>query len=176
MGNIFQAFCRFLDEDDWRYRALEEKTIIKFGIQGETADFDCFVDIKLDRHLCILYVIAPNRVPSAKRTQVAEFLTRANYGLILGCFELDMEDGEVRYRTSVQVEDSEMSQAMIKTMIYASIATMEGYYRGLMSIIYGDTTVMEAIKMCEKRPQEPDEIKAQLENLLEATPDDLPDD
>lgn len=176
MANIFRAFCRFLDDDDWRYRVVEEQTIIKFGIQGETADFDCFVDIKPDRHLCILYVIAPNRVPSQKRTQVAEFLTRANYGLILGCFELDMDDGEVRYRTSVQIEDSEMSQAMIKTMIYASIATMEGYYRGLMSIIYGSATVMQAIKAWEKPHQEPDEIKARLENLLESSPDDLTED
>jgi hypothetical protein len=172
MKNIFESFCSFLDEDNWRYRADEDQSVIKFGIQGETADFDCYVDIKPDRYLCILYVIAPNRVPPLKRTQAAEFLTRANYGLILGCFELDMDDGEIRYRTSVQVEDSEMSQAMVKTIINVSFGTMERYYSGLMSIIYGDVTVMEAIKVSEKRY----DIKAKLQKLLESSPDDLPEE
>jgi len=172
MENIFESFCQFLDEDNWRYRVEEDQAVIRFGIQGETADFDCYVDIKPDRHLCTLYVIAPNRVPPLKRTQVAEFLARANYRLLLGCLEMDMEDGELRYRNSVYVEDSVMSQAMVGAMIYGSISAMERFYPGLMSIIYGDVTVMEAIKICEKNY----DIKAKLQNLLEATPEDLPDD
>jgi hypothetical protein len=31
-----------------------------------------------------------------ERAPPAEFITRANYGLIIGNFELDFEDGEIR--------------------------------------------------------------------------------
>ncbi|MDJ1171766.1 hypothetical protein PMG71_20260 [Roseofilum sp. BLCC_M154] len=34
---------------------------------------------------------------------MAEFLTKANYGMILGDFELDLTDGELRDKTSIGV-------------------------------------------------------------------------
>jgi hypothetical protein len=57
---MFGNVCRFLDEDNWRYRVLEE-AVIKFGVQGESANFECFADVKSDRNIFLLYVIAPNR-------------------------------------------------------------------------------------------------------------------
>lgn len=38
-----------------------------------------------------------------KRT--AEFLTRANYGLVFGNFEMDMHDGEIRYKPSFRAAE-----------------------------------------------------------------------
>jgi hypothetical protein len=37
------------------------------------------------------------------KVAVAEFLTRANYGIKNGCFEMDFLDSEIRYRTYVNV-------------------------------------------------------------------------
>ncbi len=179
MSSIFANICRFLDEDDWHYRVLQDNAIIKFGVQGEHADFQCFADVKAERNICLLYVVAPNRVPQSRRQAVAEFVARANYGLILGCFELDMEDGEVRYRYGVDVEDSELSPAMAKNMIYSAISTMDRYYQGLMAVAYGNVDPKVAIAKSEKPHTDssdnplPDNIKARLENLLEASPDDL---
>jgi len=182
MSSIFTNLRRFLDDDDWRYRVVEDNAIIKFSVQGESADFECFADVKEERNICLLYIIAPNRVPQHRRLAAAEFLVRANYGLILGCFELDMEDGELRYRCGVDVEDSELSLAMAKNMIYTAISTMDRYYQGLMAVAYGDIDPKVAIAKSEKQDRNrsgssvPDDIKAQLENLLEASPDDLPEE
>jgi hypothetical protein len=38
----------------------------------------------------------PSRAPVQRRAAVAELLTRLNYGLIHGSFQMDMEDGEIR--------------------------------------------------------------------------------
>ena len=35
---------------------------------------------------------------------IAEFLTRTNYSMIIGNFELDFADGEIRYKTSIDVQ------------------------------------------------------------------------
>jgi len=36
---------------------------------------------------------------------VNEFLTRANYGLNIGNFEMDFQDGEIRFKTAIDVEE-----------------------------------------------------------------------
>jgi hypothetical protein len=49
----------------------------------------------------VIYGVVPERVPADRRAAVAELVTRINYGLILGSFELDLDDGEVRFKASL---------------------------------------------------------------------------
>jgi hypothetical protein len=45
--------------------------------------------------LVAFYTHVQCRVPKEKRPVLIEYLTRANYGLWLGNFELDLRDGEI---------------------------------------------------------------------------------
>jgi hypothetical protein len=47
-----------------------------------------------------VYSVLPVHVPEERRTAVALLLARINYGLIIGNFELDLDDGEVRFKAS----------------------------------------------------------------------------
>lgn len=53
-------------------------------------------------------------VPEDRRLALAEFLTRANYGLFIGNFEMDWQDGEVRYKTSIDVAGDRLSTALVQ--------------------------------------------------------------
>src|SRR5437868_9878284 len=46
-------------------------------------------------------------VPPARRDEVARFLTRSNWELLIGSFEMDYDDGSVRFRTGVDFTHSE---------------------------------------------------------------------
>lgn len=50
-----------------------------------------------------LYAVFPGPVPTPRREAVAVLLTRINHGLVIGTFELDLDDGEVRFRTQMPV-------------------------------------------------------------------------
>jgi hypothetical protein len=80
---------------------------------------------------------------------VADFLTRANYGLIVGNFEMDLNDGEVRYKTSIDVEGDELTPALLRNLAYTNVKTMDRYLPGLMSVMYGALTSEQAIHMVE---------------------------
>ena len=58
-----------------------------------------------------VYCVCSLNVPPARRAAVMELVTRANYGLRLGCFELDLDDGEVRFRASLDFEGTEPSSS-----------------------------------------------------------------
>src|SRR5262249_17088927 len=92
----------------------------------------------------------PSNVPEEKRVEVAEFITRANYGLVIGNFEMDYADGEVRYKTSVDVEGGELTAKMVENVIRANVMTMDRYFPGLMGVLYGDRDPAEAIAETEE--------------------------
>jgi hypothetical protein len=94
--------------------------------------------------------ISPIAAPKDKRSAISEFLTRANYGMTIGNFELDFNDGEIRYKTSIDVEGDCLSHALIKRLVYTNVAMMDEYLPGIKAIIETDITPEEAIRAIEQ--------------------------
>jgi hypothetical protein len=69
--------------------------------------------------------------------------------MIIGNFEMDFEDGEIRYKTSIDVEGDSLSSALIKRLVYANVMMMDAYLPGIMSVIYGDVSPEDAITQIE---------------------------
>ena len=62
----------------------------------------------------VLYVTTSAQVPDHRRSAVSEFLGRVNYLLPVGNFEMDWEDGEVRFRISTALEDRPNPAALVE--------------------------------------------------------------
>ena len=89
-------------------------------------------------------------VPENKRLGVAEFLMRANWGLEIGKFTMNLEDGEVRCETYVNVKGHRLSLPLVKNVVYANILTMDRYLPGIYSVTWGSISTEEAIKQIEQ--------------------------
>ena len=87
---------------------------------------------------------------------MAEFITRANLGLVIGNFELDLEGGELSYKTSVDVEGGTLAPTMIKNMVYINVLMMDRHIPGLNKVIYGDASPADALEEVHENPFIPD--------------------
>ena len=85
---------------------------------------------------------------------MAEYLTRANFGLNIGNFEMDFDDGEVRYKTSIDYTYQSLTSELIDPLIKANFVAMNDYLLGIESVIAGDTTAQEAIEETMRRIKE----------------------
>lgn len=119
------------------------------GYTGKNGDLRCFATMRVDLEQFIFYATVPIKVPEESRGAMAEFLTRANYGLRIGNFELDYSDGEVRYKSSVDFEDAELTPALIRNVMYPSVQTVDRYLPGILRVTYGGATPLEAIHEIE---------------------------
>jgi hypothetical protein len=149
MGQILEAVERFLKKDDWPYNLLEDRTIYKTGFEGKNGQFICYAQERTEQQQFVFYSVFPVRAPEEKRSEVAEFITRANYGMIIGNFELDYADGEIRYKTSVDVEDVELTDPLVHHMMYANVLTLDKYFPGLMRVLYAGISPVAAIQEVE---------------------------
>ena len=150
MGEIFDAATSFFKEDGWSFTQLEEQPILRLGFQGENGQWTCYAQAREEQAQLLFYSACPVKAPEDRRMALAEFLTRANYGLFIGNFELDMNDGEIRYKTSIDVEGDRLTPALVKPLVYANALMMERYLPGIMSVIYGDVAPAEAVARVER--------------------------
>ncbi|MBD2561276.1 MULTISPECIES: type III secretion system chaperone family protein [Nostoc] len=149
MAQMFETVIKFFEEDNWLFEKLEGESALGMGFQGDNGEWSCYALVREEQKQFIFYSVSPLETPKEKRFQVAEFLTRANYGMMVGNFELDFADGEVRYKTSVEAEVTNLNSALIKTMVYTNLRMMDKYLPVLMSVIDGDLSPTEAIAQVE---------------------------
>ena len=150
MGQLFEAVVDYLTEDDWKFHVVKDDTALTLSFRGEAGSWQCFATIDEEKQWFTFYSILPSNVPEEKRVEIAEFVTRANYGLVIGNFEMDYGDGEVRYKTSIDVEGGELSPKMIENLMRANLMTMDRYFAGIMGVLYGDRDPAEAIAEMEE--------------------------
>ena len=117
--NIAKAINNVLSDDDLSYTYISKIGI--FTLNFEDDEFETFryrFDVRDDAFL----VYASPKVhadPSDAdmMASMAEFLTRANYGLLNGNFEMDMGDGELRYKCYIHCGDQEPSPDLVRESI-----------------------------------------------------------
>lgn len=145
----FDLLSVFLDEDEWFPRRIEGKFAYSMSYTGKNGDLRCYAIIRVDLEEFLFYAVAPVKIPEEVRMAVAEYLTRANYGLRIGNFELDYSDGEVRYKSSLDFEGQILTQELIRNAIYPAVHTMDRYLNGLLRVSFGGATPHEAIEEVE---------------------------
>lgn len=152
---IFETVKRFLEEDGWTY-SVDSESQARFSYRGDNGNWTCVAHVREANRQLVFYSILPDNVPENKRGIAAEFITRANFGIILGNFEMDFEDGEIRYKTSMDVADGVMTPNMVKGVVLYNMLTMDRYVGALRKSVYGDIPPMQTILEVERETGEGD--------------------
>ena len=144
-----EAVNSFFQAEEWTVNQSEDGATWATGFEGENGQWPCYAEINPEKFQFIFYSICPVTAPDDKKALMAEFLTRANYGLIMGNFEMDFSDGEVRYKTSIDVENDRLSLELVRNTVYANLSLMDTYLPGILKLIYSDATPVDVIDEIE---------------------------
>ncbi len=150
---IFNSLIEFFEEDEWDFQWVEGMSVLSMGFSGKNGKWVCYAQAREKQQQFVFYSVLPVNVPDNKRSAIAEFITRANYGMVVGNFEMDFEDGEIRYKTSIDVEGAALLPPLIRQMVYANVIITDRYLPGLMSVIYGGKTPETAIASIEEETE-----------------------
>ncbi len=97
------------------------------------------VVVGIDRQTELLVFLA-NFCPEApvpNRDQVARWINRINWDLMSGNFEMDEDDGTVRFRSTVEFGGGELTQATIRRTILTAMETLEAHASGIAAAMSG---------------------------------------
>ncbi|MEM6254099.1 MAG: YbjN domain-containing protein [Cyanobacteria bacterium P01_D01_bin.156] len=132
---ISDVVKQFFDMDDWAYVQLPDSQILQLAFQGDAGRWTCLAQCDNDAEQVVFYSICPLIIPAENYGPIAEFLMRANSGLIIGNFELNYKTGEIRYKTSLDAEGDRLTHALVKNLVYLNVHTLDLYLPGIISIL-----------------------------------------
>ncbi|VTR96676.1 YbjN domain-containing protein [Tuwongella immobilis] len=149
MGKIFANLIDFMESEEWRYEILEGENTLRFHVKVKSGRLTCYAEAFEEQCWVLIHSYLPVNASEERRSRVMEFITRANWGMRIGNFELDLSDGEIRYKTSIDVEGGNLVNKMIDNLLQANLSTMDRYYNGLMECIYSDKSPESIIRAIE---------------------------
>lgn len=104
-----------------------------------------------------VYSTFPFTVPEKHYPQMLAMITHLNYDMMAGNLELDLTDGELRVKTSLDLEATGVNDFLLLYLLRSNFATVSNYFETLENIIKQETpieNVHEAIAQILYKEQE----------------------
>jgi len=148
-GGAVAALARYLEAGGWAPRRLpgDAFAVVYAGASGA---FDCFALIRGEAEQLICYAVAPFRASPERRPAVAEFVTRANFGLFHGNLELDYADGELRARCSLDFEGERLTAGLVRNTLLPAARLLDAYLPGLRRVALDGADPAAAVAAVEE--------------------------
>lgn len=84
------------------------------------------------------------------RLAVAEYLTRVNFNMRNGNFELDMETGEIRFKTYVHVGGGRPDRGATRLAVMLPFLMLDRFGDGLLEVLFGFKSPREAFESVQR--------------------------
>lgn len=145
MSRLLDTLAAMLEEQGWTLVRLPDQCAVGTMVQGRNGSWPCLAVEPADAERIIFYSTYSATVPRERRSVVCELINRLNYAAALGNFEMDCDDGEVRFRTSLEVGEGLVTQELLTPIVYENLATADRYLPAFERVISASASPAEAI-------------------------------
>ena len=149
-GTPFRALLDHCEDKGLKFRANQKKKRIKLTLCRRHALYNCNLQITHKDSVFQIHLNYPVLAKDKKmRPAAAEFVARANFGMVIGNFEMDMRDGEVRYHVGHVIADGHLDDDTIGHLISTALFTADRYFPSFMQLLFGGYTAEDAVFLAE---------------------------
>jgi hypothetical protein len=138
----------FLDESNLPGEEVPSRAAIRVPFSGSHGEWLCVARARERQQQFVFYSIAPVEIQPGMRAAASEFFHRVNFDLIFGNFEIDLDDGEVRFKTCIDCQDTELTEALMKPVVIANVSMMDKYLPAIRAVNEG-MAPSDAVAMVE---------------------------
>lgn len=142
----------YLKKEDIEYH-LDEEDPDRILVIFQTRQLsNVSLDITVLNSRTVLFLSRlPLNIPKEFRPAVCEYITRVNYGVILGGFELNLDDGDLNYKiVGALGRENEIDREAFCRLLYLGNSMLDKYAPGILAILYGGKNAEEAYRSITK--------------------------
>jgi hypothetical protein len=146
MESVIEKLAEFLGSRGWKCSVEADRSLIQTGANGKNGRWPCIAIGGSENRDLVFLSLFPVNIPTEKRPVVAELLARINYRLSHGCYEMDFEDGELRFRTSIPAVQGEDQGGLLEYLVFANLCTFDNHFGTIMKVLYTEISPKKALE------------------------------
>jgi hypothetical protein len=149
MNDAYQQLIQHFDARDVKYLMHVDTRSLCADFRLEVGTCRIIAAVDADNGLFQVFGYSLIHVPEGARRLVAETIVRANNGLRIGKFEMDCEEGELRFQAAQILIEDRLEDDVIGRLMGTTVAMLDTYLPAVLSVIYGNETPQDAIRCAE---------------------------
>jgi hypothetical protein len=167
MNSVHEVVEAYLKSQRWHYQYHTKRKHFELIVTAGRF-VDCRMIIAVTSRALMVMTRFPLRVPVERRQEAAEMIVRANFGLAMGAFEMDMDDGEVRFKVVHLTKDGVPSLEIVEEIVDVGLMVFRTYARAFLEVALTARSAAEAISAAEAKVQADDEDDDEDEGAADA--------
>jgi hypothetical protein len=124
----------------------EEEWLIVGTIETEIGQIRLMIALRSKPCQAVIYAYHPLIIVSSMRPIALELMGRINHGLAIGNFEMDFNDGHIRFRQGIDFTDVILAKEMLRNAVELAFGSLATYHTPLVRTLFDDCSPIEALK------------------------------
>ena len=149
MNAAYEKLCEHLTSHNIGFWSHGEDLSICTDFRGEVGTYRIFARVDADDSLFQVFGHSPVRVPEGSRPAIAETVARINFGLKVGKFEMDVDEGDLRFQAVQVLPNDDLDDPTIERLIGTTMSMLNIYLPAVLSVIYGNELPKDAVRHAE---------------------------
>ena len=145
-NKIYRTLCSSLKNRGWRYEKKESDLVVIFDVRGEDIPMHFIVLVDAERKLIRLLSPFPFKMSEDKIMEGCVAACSANYGLVDGSFDYDINDGSVLFRMTVSYRGSDIGEDTFGYLIDCACSTVDTYNDKFLALNKGLINITDFLK------------------------------
>ncbi len=141
---LFGQILQFLDNAGLEYDILEPGRGLRVAMELDNARYNTM--FLLGESNFIALTTHTFRAPKSKRTRILDILNRINYDLAFGNFELDNDDGEVRFRVGYPHQKNVFPTEFVGPFVFMGFGMMNRFWPVIQAVCWTNISAEQALK------------------------------
>lgn len=134
--SIVDYLKQYFYDKDWHYtyyrpRASDSQQSHHLSLQMRNKQIECgyLFRVQEANNLLAVYGILPFLIPESHQSAAMLLITQINYDMLIGNLEMDINDGEIRYKNAIDIEavgiDDHIMEHLLQNVIAMTTVTYE---------------------------------------------------
>jgi hypothetical protein len=136
--------------------------LVRTGFAMKNTRFDCLIAVNAQDNCVQLTGLIPIGVPSEKRREVCDLLALINWRLALGKFQMDLDNGELRFQGTALYSQGNLADEVMRQLIGRCAVSIDNFFPAFAAVIFANKSPKEAFDGAfnrgHLRPQDEAEI------------------
>ena len=149
-SQAFQTLVAHFEANEFRFHADPDAKSVQLFITGDAVIYNCRVQLTHQDELIQVRIHYPVLARDPKiRPFVAEALARANHGMSIGNFDIDMDTGDINFHLGQVIRGDGLDDEIIGGVFSAGLATADRYFPAIMRVMFAGHTPTDAVYLSE---------------------------
>ena len=126
---IVDFLKQYFDDKDWPYNHYQPKIrdsqkshYLSLRMRDKQLDCGYLFRVQENNKLLAVYGILPFLIPESHQSAAMLLITQINYDMMIGNLEMDVDDGEIRYKNAIDIEAVGLDDDILEHLLQSIIA------------------------------------------------------